>query len=462
MGLGGNKYLNQPKFLKKISHHISDVSALPSLNPYISHQPRPDYSKVSWWEQMWDRKGSRMPSKLDYQTTLNLKKAGRYTDSYVRGLQLLVKPSGTKYWLLRYAFNGKRHELGIGPFPELLPKDARLIAQEARTRIAKGENPLISKSTLKAQQKAAESKKVTFRSFALDCIEDKRPEWTNDKHASQWINTLENFAFPVIGDKALDQIDTDDILKILSPIWKSKTETASRLRGRLEWILAAACTRKLRDGINPALWRGHLQTILPAPNKMSEVRHHPALPYRTLPSFIKGLRNMDSIAALALEFTILNASRTGEILGGLRSEIDGDIWTIPASRMKARKEHRVPLTGRSLEILAIARAMDEDSQYLFSRNGKPLSNMAMPMLLRRLNADATVHGFRSTFRDWVSEETMQSPEVAEMALAHTIRNKVEAAYRRKDLLERRRLLMQAWLEFCDSERFDNVTTLLAA
>jgi len=403
-----------------------------------------------------------MPTSLDYRTTLNLKKHGRYTDSLTKGLQLLYKPSETKYWLLRFAFNGKRHELGIGPFPEITPKEARQIAQEARTLIAKGQNPLTSKLAQKAQIKALERKKITFRDFAITCVADKQSEWSSDKHAAQWTYSLEKFAFPVIGEMALDEIDTDDILKILTPIWKSKTETASRLRGRLEWILAAACTRKLRNGMNPALWRGHLQTILPAPKKMMEVRHHPALPYRALPEFLALLRNIDSVAALALEFTILNASRTGEILGGLRSEIDGDIWTISANRMKARKEHRVPLTGRSSEILATAKGMDENSPYLFSRNGKPLSNMAMPMLLRQLNSNITVHGFRSTFRDWVSEETSHSPEVAEMALAHTIKNKVEAAYRRKDLLERRRILMKDWLDFCNSERFNNVATLLAA
>ena len=403
-----------------------------------------------------------MPTNLDYRTTLNLKKHGRYTDSLTKGLQLLYKPSETKYWLLRFAFNGKRHELGIGPFPEIMPKEARQIAQEARTLLAKGENPLTSKLAQKAQIKALERKKITFRDFALTCVADKQSEWSSDKHAAQWTYSLENFAFPVIGEMALDEIDTDDILKILTPIWKSKTETASRLRGRLEWILAAACTRKLRNGMNPALWRGHLQTILPAPKKMMEVRHHPALPYRALPEFLALLRNIDGVAALALEFTILNASRTGEVLGGLRSEIDDDIWTISANRMKARKEHRVPLTGRSLEILAIAKGMDGNSPYLFSKNGKPLSNMAMPMLLRRLNSNVTVHGFRSTFRDWVSEETSHSPEVAEMALAHTIKNKVEAAYRRKDLLERRRILMQDWLDFCNSKRLNNVSTLLAA
>lgn len=403
-----------------------------------------------------------MPTNLDYRTTLNLKKHGRYTDSLTKGLQLLYKPSETKYWLLRFAFNGKRHELGIGPFPEISPKEARQIAQEARTLLAKGENPLTSKLAQKAQIKALERKKITFKDFALTCVADKQSEWSSDKHAAQWTYSLENFAFPVIGEMALDEIDTDDILKILTPIWKSKTETATRLRGRLEWILAAACTRKLRNGMNPALWRGHLQTILPAPKKMMEVRHHPALPYRALPEFLALLRNINSVAALALEFTILNASRTGEVLGGLRSEVDGDIWTISANRMKARKEHRVPLTGRSLEIIAIAKSMDGNGPHLFSRNGKPLSNMAMPMLLRRLNSNVTVHGFRSTFRDWVSEETSHSPEVAEMALAHTIKNKVEAAYRRKDLLERRRILMQDWLDFCNSERFNNMTTLLAA
>jgi len=403
-----------------------------------------------------------MTINLDYQTTLNLKKAGRYTDSHTKGLQLLIKPSGTKYWLLRFAFHGKRHELGIGSFPDLKPKDARLIAQEARTEIAKGQNPLSSKIAQKAQRLALEGKRIKFKEFALACIETKQSEWSCAKHAAQWNYSLEKFAFPIIGDKAIDEIDTEDILKILTPIWKSKTETASRLRGRLEWILASASTRKLRNGINPALWRGHLQTILPAPKKMVEVKHHLALPYRAIPEFLASLRNIDGVAALALEFAILNASRTGEVLGGLRSEIDGEIWSIPASRMKARKEHRVPLTSRSLEILAIAKAINEDSRYLFSRNGKPLSNMAMPMLLRRLNLNVTVHGFRSTFRDWVSEETNHPPEVAEMALAHTIKNKVEAAYRRKDLLERRRILMQDWLDFCNSEQFNNVTTLMAA
>ena len=206
-------------------------------------------------------------------------------------------------------------------------------------------------------------------------------------------------------------------------------------------IGAAATTRKLRTGVNPALWRGLLQTILPAPKKFQKVKHHKALPYRSLPVFMTKLREMEGMAALALEFLILNANRTSEVTDALRAEVTGDIWTIPADRMKARVEHRVPLCKRSLEILEIAKALDEDSEFLFSRKGKKLSNMAMPMMLRRMDEDFTVHGFRSTFRDWVSEETTHPSEVAEKALAHTISNKVEAAYRRGDLLDRRRLLL---------------------
>lgn len=261
---------------------------------------------------------------------------------------------------------------------------------------------------------------------------------------------------------SLDEIDTDQVRKILEPIWVIKTETASRLRSRIELILSAATTLKLRSGQNPAIWRGHLDTLLSPPNKLKNVEHHKALPYKALTSFIAQLREMDNVGALALEFLILNASRTGEVIGGLRTEVEDDLWIIPAKRMKAKKEHRVPLCPRSLEILSIAKAMDEDSIYLFSRNGKKLSNMAMPMMLRRLKIGVTVHGFRSTFRDWVSEETDHSPEAAEKALAHTIGSKVEAAYRRGDLFERRRKLLLDWEAFCSGDLNSNVIALKAA
>ena len=388
-----------------------------------------------------------MSIKLDFQTVKNLKKPGRYTDALVKGLHIWVKPTLAKYWIFRFSVQGKQHNVSLGGFPTVGVSEARIKAEEAREKLGQGISPIKERQAQK-QEQAPSISKPTFREYALACVEIKRAEWKNQKHGDQWIYTLKEFAFPIIGNMHMDEIETKHILEILDPIWVKNTVTASRLRGRLEWILASATTRELRSGMNPALWRGHLQTILSAPNRLQTVKHHEALPYKEIPDFISKIGELATVGACALEFLILNASRTGEVIFGLREEVIGDIWTIPAKRMKAKKEHRVPLCKRSLELLAIAKAMDPDSRYLFSRNGKHLSNMAMPMLLRKLGKEATVHGFRSSFRDWVSEETDYSPEVAEMALAHTIGSKVEAAYRRKDLLERRRVLMNAWEIYC--------------
>jgi integrase len=402
-----------------------------------------------------------MKLKFDYQSIKNAKQTGRHTTNE-KGLQLLIKKGGYKYWVLRYTYGANRHDLALGSFPEISVADARKKAQEARYKLSQGIDPIADRKAKKEALITQTSSATNFEKFALEVIESKRIEWSNEKHASQWEYSLREYAFPVIGRKRLDAIDVEDILKILTPIWKEKTETASRLRGRLEWILAAATTRKLRTGMNPALWRGLLQTILPAPRKFQKVKHHKALAYPALPAFMTKLREIDSVAALALEFLILNANRTSEVTDALRIEIVGDTWTIPAERMKARVEHRVPLCKRSLEIIEIAKTLDKDSDYIFSRKGKKLSNMAMPMAVRRMGEDVTVHGFRSTFRDWVSEETMHSPEVAEMALAHTIGNKVEAAYRRGDLFERRRILLAEWEIFCHSKKYENVLSLKAA
>lgn len=402
-----------------------------------------------------------MKLKFDYQSIKNAKQTGRHTTNE-KGLQLLIKKGGYKYWVLRYTYGANRHDLTLGSFPEISVADARKKAQEARYQLSQGINPISDRKAKKAALIAQTSSAITFEKFALEVIESKRIEWTNEKHAAQWEATLREYAFPVIGSKRLDAIDMEDILKILQPIWSTKTETASRLRGRLEWILAAATTRKLRSGMNPALWRGLLQTILPAPKKFQKVKHHKALPYRSLPTFMSKLREMDGMAALALEFLILNANRTSEVTDALRTEVTNDIWTIPADRMKARVEHRVPLCKRSLEIISIAKTLDENSDFLFSRKGRKLSNMAMPMMLRRMGVYVTVHGFRSTFRDWISEETNHPSEVAEKALAHTISNKVEAAYRRGDLIERRRLLLTDWEVFCQSKTYQNVVDLKAA
>jgi integrase len=403
-----------------------------------------------------------MSKNLDFQTVKNIKEPGRYTDALVKGLHLWVKKDRNKYWIFRYTHKGKQQNMSLGSFPKVSIASARIKAQEARDILDTGSNPLEAKKASQEKLLPKDSDVITFKEFALEIIKNKSVEWSNAKHASQWEYTLREYAFPIIGSKSLEAINLEDILEILTPIWQTKTETASRLRGRLEWIFAAATARKLKSGVNPALWRGLLQTILPAPKRFKKVKHHAAIPYKEIPAFMLKLREYDCVSAIALEFLILNANRTSEVTDALRSEVDGDLWVIPGNRMKARSEHRVPLCQRSQELIQIAKAMDEDSIYLFSINGKNLSNMAMTMLLRKIRSNITVHGFRSAFRDWVSEETNYSPEVAEKALAHTIRNQVEAAYRRGDLLDRRRALMQDWQNYCSSKDITRQTHLKAA
>jgi integrase len=394
-------------------------------------------------------KGNVMKTSLTDLFVKSLSKPGRYTDGDTKGLNLQVKADLKKYWVYRCTFDGKRVDLSFGSYPEISLKEARKRALDARNKVNQGIDPKpIKKSEVVAKERS-DKPALTFKDFADSIVATKRAEWRNLKHGDQWAYTLETFAYPTIGHKALNEIDTEDILNILNPIWITKTETASRLRGRLDWILAAATTRKLRVGINPAAWKGHLQTILPAPGKIAKVVHHKAMPYRALPEFIARIRELNCPAALALEFLILNASRTGEVIKGLKVEVNGNTWKIPAERMKANVEHEVPLCERSLALLTLAESLDPGSSYLFSIKGKALSGMAMAMLLRRLNVPVTVHGFRSTFRDWVSEETDHPSEVAEMALAHAISNKVESAYRRGKLLERRRKLLLDWQSYCE-------------
>ena len=373
-----------------------------------------------------------------------LNQAGRYTDDQTKGLHLWVKAPNKKYWNFRYTMQNQRAALSIGAYPNVGLRQARERAIEARNLINKGVDPSKAKKTSKKAHVLVPA--VMFDEFALDYIETMRPKWRNQKHGDQWIATVKNYAFPVIGNMKLEEIETEHILSILTPIWQNKSETAVRLRGRLERIISAAITRGMRTAPNPAIWKGHLENLLPT--QRASNKHHQAMPYNEIPSFMEKLRNTDGLSALALEFTVLNASRTGEVLLGLREEVTGNVWTIPGQRMKAGQQHQVPLCKRSIEILETAKSLDHDSVYLFSKNGKNLSNMAMLMMLRRIRTGLTVHGFRSSFRDWVSEETEHSPEVAEMALAHSIGNKVEKAYRRGKLLERRRSLMQDWESFC--------------
>jgi integrase len=359
--------------------------------------------------------------------------------------------------VFRFQFAGKRVDLSLGAYPSITLKEARKRAIASRNELLQGNRPTAYWRTQIVQK---DRNQPLFKDYAKQCIEAKKAEWQNPKHVEQWFNTVEHYANPFIGDKGLDEIDTQDILDILAPIWYTKTETASRLRGRIEWILASATTRKLREGLNPATWRGHLETILPKPTRITPVKHHPALPYKEIPCFLGSLREKDGVAALALEFLILHANRSGEVLNGLRSEISEDgLWIIPANRMKAKREHRIPIGKRGLELLTIAKYLDPDSKYLFSRDGKPLSTMAMAMMLRKLKPAITIHGFRSSFRDWVSEETAHSPEVAEKALAHAVANQVEAAYRRGDLLDHRKRLMKDWEDYCMTGTWGNVIQL---
>lgn len=380
----------------------------------------------------------------------NVTTPGRYTDPATKGLNLNVK-NGRKYWVFRYTFAGQRRDLTLGAYPDISLKEARNRAVACRAELIAGREPNTYWKTTVHPTTQSNSGPI-FREFALQCINAKSHEWRNQKHSEQWYNTLATYADPVIGSLPLDEIDTEHILKILTPIWHIKTETASRLRGRIEWVLASATTRKLRSGQNPAAWRGHLETVLPRPSRVAPVKHHPALAYKQIPALMKQLADIDGVSALALQFLILNASRSGEVLGALRSEVDETgLWTIPGTRMKAGKAHRVPLGQRSLDLLQVAKMLDAGSRHLFSKNGRALSNMAMLMLIRRMSLGVTVHGFRSAFRDWVAEETSHNPDAAEIALAHTIPNKVESAYRRGDMLEQRRRLMNDWEAYCFRE-----------
>jgi integrase len=388
--------------------------------------------------------------KLTDKTIIHLTKPGRYSDGAVQGLHLWVKSPGKKYWILRFTYQAKRHDHSLGPYPGLSLSDARIKAVQLNGELNHHITPFEIKKRETNLVKTQEKEIPLFKDYAIQCIDAKRPTWRNLKHGDQWLNSLKDYAFPFIGNKKIDEITTEDILKILDPIWNTKTTTASRLRGRLEWILGSATTRGLRQGMNPAIWRGHLNTVLGEPNKVSKPRHHSALPFGELPQFIFELTQMNCLSALALEFTILTATRTSETLGAKRNEIQGDVWIIPAERMKCEKEHRIPLIPRALEIIALARQKNPESEYLFSIKRSRVSNMLMLKLVKDIGLKITVHGFRSTFRDWVSEVTDYSSELAEMALAHVIKNKVEAAYRRGDLFERRKNLMRDWCNFCHS------------
>ena len=394
------------------------------------------------------------------------KKAGMYADG--GGLYLRVTPEGTKNWVLRFMLDRRPRWMGLGPLALYGLQDARAKALDARRKRHDGIDPIEARRAERARQRLDAAKVTTFKQCAEAYINAHRAGWRNGKHAGQWGATLSTYAYPHIGALPVQAVDTALVLKVLEPIWTAKPETAGRVRGRLESILDFAKVRGYRDGENPARWRGHLDKLLPARSKVRRVEHHAALPYAELPAFLVNLREQEGIAARAVEFAILTAARTGEMIGACWNEVDllDKVWTVPAARMKAHRDHRVPLSARALAILHEMQAARHGDGFVFPGRepGGPLSNMAFLMLLRRMGrADVTVHGFRSSFRDWAAERTSVPSEVAEMALAHAVGNKVEAAYRRGDLFEKRRRLMQQWATFCTTapvgERQGNVTPM---
>ncbi|MDO6459639.1 tyrosine-type recombinase/integrase [Granulosicoccaceae sp. 1_MG-2023] len=404
---------------------------------------------------------------------------GKHIDG--QGLQLTITRPGTGKWTYRYQLNKRRREMGLGAYPEVGLYEARRSRDKYRALVREGTDPieevarikserLAEQERLRAEQQAAEMaaqtelerQRRTFTHCAAGYIRAHRRGWKNRKHARQWISTLRTYACPVIGDKPIADVDTEDLLQILNPIWSAKPETASRVRNRVENVLDYAAAHKWRDPLNPARWSGHLENLLAKPSAQRQPRHQPAMDYADLPDFISELEKSDAVSAFALRFLILTATRTGEVLGATWDEIDltNALWTIPAERMKAGKAHEVPLSDAALAIL---REMQQrqSSRYIFpgAKRGRPLSNMALLKLMRSLGfgktpagiekrGDAVPHGFRSSFREWAGNETPAPREVIEHSLAHQLKDKSEAAYHRGTLFPKRRRLMQAWSEFC--------------
>jgi len=374
------------------------------------------------------------------------------------GLRLVVSSAGAKKWVLRYTIDGKRREMGLGSYPDVTLADVRKKAGEQRNLASAGIDPIEARQVVPAAI-------PTFTSCAARYIRAHRRGWKNAKHARQWARTLKTYARPQIGEQKVDAVTTKDIVKVLTPIWTTKTETAKRLQGRIENILDYAAAHKYRDPLNPARWRGHLDKLLPKPSRVKKVTHHPSMPYPDVPAFMSELSNTPSTSSMALRFLILTATRTSEVLRAEWSEVDlaEALWTIPAERMKARREHRVPLSEAAMTVLhALCRL--EGNPYIFpgARQGKPLSNMAMLQLMRGMGygvngdkGDYVPHGFRSSFRDWSGEVSSFPRDVAEMALAHVIENKVEAAYRRGDLFAKRSEMMVAWSVYCSTSAPQN-------
>ena len=390
--------------------------------------------------------------KLTAARMRTLTSAGTYGDG--AGLYLQVRGATNRSWLYRFKLHGKSHLMGLGTVADVSLAEARDAAMEARKVVRRGINPIDERRAQRSQLAALAG--LTFAQVADAYIAAHEASWRNAKHRQQWRNTLDTYAAPVLSKLPVAQVEVGDVMRVLEPLWREKTETASRLRGRIESVLDYAAARGWRSGDNPARWRGHLDNLLPARSKVAKVEHHAALPWRQIGAFMASLAKEEGISALALRFTILTAARTGEVIGARWSEVDlGEaLWTVPAGRMKASREHRVPLSDAAMNLLREVEKLRMNPKadgFVFpgGKLGKPLSSMALLMLLRRMErTDLTAHGFRSTFRDWCGEATNYPREVAEAALAHVNGDKTEAAYLRSDMMEKRRRLMADWAAFC--------------
>lgn len=404
---------------------------------------------------------SKLGGRLSSLTVKHARKPGMLADG--NGLYLQVTRANARSWIFRYYRNGKSREMGLGSLNAVSLADARLKAAACRGLLADGTDPIAARDAERAQRALEDARAITFDQCAEAYITAHSAAWKNQKQVAQWRSTLRTYVSPVCGSLPVQVVDVALVMKVLEPIWTTKPETAARIRGRIESVLNWAKARGYRIGENPALWKGHLSNLLPAHSKIAKVKHHAALPYDQTSQFIAALRLQDGVAPLALEFAILTAARTGEIVGARWAEIDleAKVWTVPASRMKNGREHRVPLSVEALAALYKV-GKGEPEEFVFAgRKKRPLSNMAFLMLLRRMGHDKlTGHGFRSTFRDWSAERTNFQAEIAEAALGHMVGNKIEAAYRRGDFFEKRRRLMEAWAQFATAAPSDAVIVSL--
>jgi integrase len=392
----------------------------------------------------------RKAKELQALAVSRIKTPGLHFVGGVSGLALQVSPSGARSWILRARIGGKARDMGFGGFPDVTLASARDAARVARAKIKAGTDPIEEGRAARSILAAARASALTFEQCAEAYIAVKESEWKNGKHTKQWRSTLVTYAFPVIGKLLVRDIEQAHVLRVLEPIWTTKTETASRLRGRIESVLDWATVRGYRQGDNPARWKGHLDMLLATPGKIAKVEHHAAMPYVELGAFMVELRKQDGMGARALEFAILTSARSGEVRGATWQEVDlgASVWTIPVERMKMKREHRVPLSDESIALLKGMPNIGGTDLIFPNTKGTVLSDMTLTAVLRRMGKSVTAHGFRSTFRDWTSERTSYPRDVCEMALAHTIADKVEAAYRRGDLFEKRTRLMRDWAKFC--------------